>query len=50
MTNGRDRGRNLRNARADSANANASGEEPCPLVAPTLLIEAPKTVVVARDY
>ena len=37
-------------AKADACNANPKGELVCPLVAPTIVIENPKTVVVARDY
>lgn len=37
-------------AKADACNANPKGAAVCPLVAPTLLIEDPKTIVVARDY
>ena len=37
-------------AKADACHANPKGKLVCPLVAPTILVEAPKTVVVARDY
>jgi hypothetical protein len=40
----------LKGAKADSKGCNASGVQPCPTVAPTILIENPKTLVVPRDY
>lgn len=43
---------NLAGAKADCADANAGGVQPCAVVevAPTIEIESPKVVVVPRDY